>query len=122
EPPAAAPGGAPGQVRCYVVDPREPGRLRQIVLRRTRALEGVLAVLADGPRTLGDLEAALASAAAPSGGSPMASTEVLRGFLQHLLALGVLQICRAPRRHCADWIPAAAVTTGAPLPRTPADT
>ncbi|ANH94969.1 lantibiotic dehydratase [Streptomyces sp. SAT1] len=122
EPPAAAPGGAPGQVRCYVVDPREPGRLRQIVLRRTRALEGVLAVLADGPRPLGDLEAALATTAAPPGGPPMASTEVLRGFLQHLLALGVLQICRAPRRHCADWIPAAAVTTGAPLPRTPADT
>ncbi|WP_037854957.1 lantibiotic dehydratase [Streptomyces sp. NRRL S-340] len=119
EPPGSAPGNTPGQVRCYVVDPREPGRLRQIVLRRTRALEGVLALLADGPRPLGELEAALAHAAAPPGGPPLASADVLRGFLQHLLALGVLQICRAPRQHRVDWIPPGAVTPDRALPRAP---
>ncbi|MFB7597819.1 lantibiotic dehydratase [Streptomyces sp. NPDC056160] len=119
EPPTTGPGTTPGQVRCYVVDPREPGRLRQIVLRRTRALEGVLALLADGPRPLGELEAALAHAAAPPGSPAMASTEVLRGFVQHLLSLGVLQICREPRQHRVDWIPAGAVTADGALPRAP---
>ncbi|MFI0186953.1 lantibiotic dehydratase [Streptomyces sp. NPDC017082] len=119
EPPAAAPGDLPGQVRCYVVDSREPGRLRQIVLRRTRVLEGALALLADGPRPLGELDRLLPPLTAQPGRPPLAP-DVLRGFLQHLHRLGVVQICREPRRHCSGWVPAEAVTAGGTLPAAPA--
>ncbi|GAB1339644.1 hypothetical protein ACE1SV_62340 [Streptomyces sp. E-15] len=115
EPPATAPGNLPGQVRCYVVDPHEPGRLRQVVLRRTRVLEDVLALLADGPRPLGELDRAL-----PSVTEPPLTAYVLRGFLQHLHTLGVLQVCRAPRYHRTGWVPADAVTGAGVLPRAPA--
>ncbi|UFR00298.1 lantibiotic dehydratase family protein [Streptomyces sp. Go40/10] len=116
EPPATAPGDAPAQVRCYVVDPREPGRLRQILLRRTPLLEGVLALLADGPRPLGELERALAPLSAPPGRPPL-SPDVLRGFLRHLHGLGLLQICRAPRHHHSGWVEAGTVTATGTLPR-----
>ncbi|MFF5437840.1 lantibiotic dehydratase [Streptomyces achromogenes] len=118
EPAAPAPGDPPGQVRCYVVDPRTPGRLRQIVLRRTRVLESVLALLADGPRTLGELDRMLPPLSAPPGG-PAVAPAVLRGFLQHLHGLGVVQICRAPRQHCSGWVPAETVRTTGALPPTP---
>ncbi|MFH9403753.1 lantibiotic dehydratase [Streptomyces sp. NPDC017638] len=119
EPSAIAPGDPPGQVRCYVVDPREPGRLRQVVLRRTRVLESVLALLAHGPRTLGELDRVLPPLSAPPGRPPVAAA-VLRGFLQHLHGLGVVQICRAPRQHCSGWVPAETVTAAGALPPAPA--
>ncbi|MEU7558344.1 lantibiotic dehydratase [Streptomyces eurythermus] len=119
EPSAPAPGDPPGQVRCYVVDPREPGRLRQIVLRRTRVLESVLALLADGPRTLGELDHVLPPLSAPPG-RPAVAPAVLRGFLQHLHGLGVVQICRAPRQHCSGWVPAETVGATGALPPAPA--
>ncbi|MFE9903986.1 lantibiotic dehydratase [Streptomyces achromogenes] len=118
EPSAPAPGDPPGQVRCYVVDPRAPGRLRQIVLRRTRVLESVLALLAGGPRTLGELDRMLPPLSAPPGG-PAVAPAVLRGFLQHLHGLGVVQICRAPRQHCSGWVPAETVGATGALPPTP---
>ncbi|MCF6522985.1 lantibiotic dehydratase [Streptomyces sp. JJ36] len=113
--PPAAPGDGTGRLRCYVVDPQQPGRLRQVVLRRTRALETVLALLADGPVTLGGLEAALAGGAAavhPTGPAP----GVLRGFLQHLLERGVLQVCTAPRRHHTPWTSAVEAARHGTLP------
>ncbi|MFF7092567.1 lantibiotic dehydratase [Streptomyces rubradiris] len=119
EPSAPAPGDPPGQVRCYVVDPREPGRLRQVVLRRTRVLESVLALLADGPRTLGELDRMLPPLSAPPG-RPAVAPAVLRGFLQHLHGLGVVQICRAPRQHCSGWVPAETVGATGALPPMPA--
>ncbi|MEU3527909.1 lantibiotic dehydratase [Streptomyces sp. NPDC038707] len=119
EPSATGPGDPPGQVRCYVVDPREPGRLRKIVLRRTRVLESVLALLADGPRTLGELDRVLPPLSAPPGRPPVAAA-VLRGFLQHLHGMGVVQICRAPRQHCSGWVPAEAVGAAGALPPLPA--
>ncbi|GGR71912.1 MULTISPECIES: lantibiotic dehydratase [Streptomyces] len=119
EPSAPAPGDPPGQVRCYVVDPREPGRLRQIVLRRTRVLESVLALLADGPRTLGELDRVLPPLSAPPG-RPAVAPAVLRGFLQHLHGLGVVQICRAPRQHCSGWVPVETVGATGALPPAPA--
>ncbi|KOV73328.1 MULTISPECIES: lantibiotic dehydratase [unclassified Streptomyces] len=115
---AEAPPTGPGRVRCYVVDPLEPGRLRQIVLRRTRVLEGVLALLADGPRPLGELDRTLPASTAPPGGPPL-SHGVLRGFLQHLHSLGVLQICQAPRHYRSAWVPADTVTTTGALPKAP---
>ncbi|MFJ4953181.1 lantibiotic dehydratase [Streptomyces sp. NPDC088760] len=128
EPPATddCPDDGPGRLRCYVVDPRAPGRLRQIVLRRTPMLEGVLALLADGPRPLGDLERLLPALTAPPGRPPL-TTDVLRGFLQHLYTLGVLQTCRPPRQHHSGWMPADTLTTtGTPaapgaLPQPPAE-
>ncbi|MFF9864889.1 lantibiotic dehydratase [Streptomyces sp. NPDC013953] len=119
--PAGPRGDSAGRLRCYVVDPREPGRLRHVVLRRTRVLETVLALLADGPRPLGELEKTMLGLAAPPG-APAADPGVLRGFLQHLLSMGVLQVCTAPRHHYSAWTPADAVTAGGALPRTPADT
>ncbi|MEU6594466.1 lantibiotic dehydratase [Streptomyces sp. NPDC046881] len=126
EPPATAAGDGPGHLRCYVVDPRAPGRLRQIVLRRTPVLEGVLALLADGPRPLGELGRLLPALTAPPGRPPL-TPDVLRGFLQHLCTLGVLQTCRPPRQHHSGWMPAETlVGTGAAaalrtLPQPPAD-
>ncbi|MEU2355968.1 lantibiotic dehydratase [Streptomyces misionensis] len=117
--PAPAPGEPPAQVRCYVVDPREPGRLRQIVLRRTRVLQCVLDLLADGPRTLGELDRALPALCAPPG-RPAVAPAVVRGFLQHLHGLGVVQVCRAPRQHCTGWVPAETVGATGALPPMPA--
>jgi hypothetical protein len=91
----------PGVLRCWVIDPQQHGRLRQVVLRRTRPLERVLALLADGPRPLGDIEATLLDTAAIRAAVP--SPAVLRGFLAHLLELGVLQVCAGPRSHATDW-------------------
>ncbi|WP_237331657.1 hypothetical protein [Streptomyces mexicanus] len=119
EPAAIPPGEGPGQVRCYVVDPRDPGRLRQVVLRRTGVLEAVLALLADGPRTLGDLEGTLPALAAPAG-RPAPAAGVVRGFLQHLHSLGVVQVCRAPRQHRSGWVPAGTVASCGTLPQAPA--
>lgn len=120
EPPGERTGDAPGQLRCYAVDPRVPNRLRQVVLRRTAVLEAVLAELADGPRSLGDLEQALPARTARTG-RPVPTPAVVRGFLQHLHSLGVVQICRAPRQHRSGWLPADAVARTGPLPREPED-
>lgn len=99
-------------LRCWVVEPHAPGRLRHVVLRRTGALGRVLALLADGPVALGDLEEALL--ASVSGARP-ADPAVLRGFLQHLAGSGVLQVCAAPRQRYGTWSPPGGAL---PLPST----
>ncbi|MEU7305629.1 lantibiotic dehydratase [Streptomyces sp. NPDC007206] len=119
----AGTGTGPGVLRCWVIDPRERGRMRQVVLRRTRPLESVLAQLSDGPRTLEVCEAALLGTAAIRAADP--GPGVLRGFLAHLLELGVLQICTVPRRHGTEWVAAEkiceadALPCPAPPPETP---
>ncbi|MGQ5635787.1 MULTISPECIES: lantibiotic dehydratase [unclassified Streptomyces] len=95
------PGTGTGVLRCWVIDPGERGRMREVVLRRTRPLESVLALLADGPRPLGEIEEALLGTEAVRAAA--AGQAVLRGFLAHLLDLGVLQVCAAPRRHTGGW-------------------
>ncbi|MFJ1879367.1 lantibiotic dehydratase [Streptomyces sp. NPDC088137] len=100
-------GGAGGMLRCYAIDPGDPGRLRQVAVRRTALLDLLLTLFAEGPRTLAELECAL----------PVADPVVLRGFLTHLTGLGVLQICVAPRRRHIDWSPAARVAGSGRLPR-----
>ncbi|MFI2205408.1 lantibiotic dehydratase [Streptomyces sp. NPDC020192] len=104
-----------GVVRCWVIDPCEHGRMRQVVLRRTRPLDAVLAQLAEGPRQLGDVEAALLGTAAIRAADP--GPAVLRGFLAHLVELGVLQVCAAPRRRSTAWAPAERVRERDALPR-----
>ncbi|MFC5025363.1 lantibiotic dehydratase [Streptomyces coeruleoprunus] len=104
----------PGAVRCWVVEPHAPGRLRQVVLRRTAALQRVLALCAEGPVALGDLEKALSATA--SGAAPQ-DPAVLRGFLRHLAARGVLQVCAAPRQRYTAWAEPGVVTTPQALPR-----
>ncbi|MFG3529172.1 lantibiotic dehydratase [Streptomyces sp. NPDC047917] len=99
-------GGA-GTLRCYAIDPGDPGRLRQVAVRRTALLDLLLALFAEGPRTLAELECAL----------PVADPVVLRGFLTHLTGLGVLQICVAPRHRRIAWSPAARVAGSGRLPR-----
>ncbi|UFQ19321.1 MULTISPECIES: lantibiotic dehydratase [Streptomyces] len=108
----------PCSVRAYVVDPREPGRLRHVVLRRTRVLESVLHLLADGPRPLGELEILLARAV----GAKTADPAVVRGFLQHLHLTGVLQVCAAPRVRHSAWTPPEDVTAHGTLPQPLAPT
>ncbi|CAL9352962.1 lantibiotic dehydratase [Streptomyces sp. enrichment culture] len=106
---AGDPADGTAVLRCWVVEPRDPGRLRQVVLRRTGALARVLALLADGPVALGDVEKALL------GGAPgVRATDpaVLRGFLRHLAGTGVLQVCAAPRQRYGAWSP-----PGGALPR-----
>ncbi|MFB7505541.1 lantibiotic dehydratase [Streptomyces broussonetiae] len=104
-----------GVLRCWVIDQHQRGRMRQVVLRRTRPLDAVLAQLADGPRTLGDVEAALLGTAAIRAADP--GPAVLRGFLAHLVELGVLQVCAAPRRRSTAWLPARQVLERNVLPR-----
>ncbi|QGV82078.1 lantibiotic dehydratase [Streptomyces ficellus] len=110
----------PASVRAYVVDPREPGRLRHVVLRRTPLLDTVLALLAHGPLPLGHLEHTLLGTA---GGPTTPGPSVLRGFLQHLHTMGVLQVCTAPRSRHSAWMPAREATAHGtlPTPLTPAD-
>ncbi|MEL5955630.1 lantibiotic dehydratase [Streptomyces sp. CLV115] len=100
-------GGAGETLRCYAIDPGDPGRLRQVAVRRTALLDLLLTLFAEGPRTLAELECAL----------PVADPVVLRGFLTHLTGLGVLQICAAPRHRRIDWSPAARVAGSGRLPR-----
>ncbi|MFG3499522.1 lantibiotic dehydratase [Streptomyces sp. NPDC047928] len=107
EPPAA---DGRGRLRCWVVEPREPGRLRHVVLRRSHALDRVLGMFADGPCALGELERTLLGAR-PDGAPP--DPDILRGFLQHLVSLGVLQVCAAPRLRYSTWTPAGEAGRGA---------
>ncbi|MFE0427567.1 hypothetical protein ACFW15_35460, partial [Streptomyces sp. NPDC058953] len=86
-----------GRLHCYGVDPEEPGRVRRVAVRRTPPLDAVLGLLAASPRTLADLESAFAGSAGAT---------ALRGFLGHLVRLGVLQPCLPPRRRTGGWIPA----------------
>ncbi|RCG22006.1 hypothetical protein DTL70_16165 [Streptomyces diacarni] len=85
-----------GHVHFSVVDPDPAGggRLRRLSLRRTPALETVMRLLASTPRTAGSLEAAL---------GPPSSQPALRAFLTHLHALGILQVCAAPRARRLPW-------------------
>ncbi|MEU2184614.1 lantibiotic dehydratase, partial [Streptomyces thermolilacinus] len=106
---AGDPADGTAVLRCWVVEPRDPGRLRQVVLRRTGALARVLALLADGPVALGDVEKALLAGAA---GMRPSDPAVLRGFLRHLAGTGVLQVCAAPRQRYGAWSP-----PGGALPR-----
>ncbi|WP_411573607.1 lantibiotic dehydratase [Streptomyces fradiae] len=99
---AGDPADGSAVLRCWVVDPRAPGRLRQVVLRRTGVLGRVLALLAQGPVPLGELEGALL-AAVP--GRAAADPAVLRGFLGHLAGVGVLQVCAVPRQRYGAWAP-----------------
>ncbi|MFJ1834743.1 lantibiotic dehydratase [Streptomyces sp. NPDC088175] len=96
-----------GTLRCYAIDPDDPRRLRQTAVRRTALLDLLLGLFAEGPRTLAELERAL----------PVAAPAVLRGFLTHLMGLGVLQLCAAPRQRRAAWSPAARVAGSGELPR-----
>ncbi|MFF8831106.1 lantibiotic dehydratase [Streptomyces sp. NPDC015131] len=109
----------PAALRAYVVDPREPGRLRHVALRRTPLLGTVLALLAEGPRPLGDLEKALL-ALVTGPGTPDAT--VLRGFLQHLHTTGLLQVCAPPRLRHSAWLPPGDLTAHGTLPRPLAPT
>ncbi|WP_059255388.1 lantibiotic dehydratase [Streptomyces reticuli] len=111
--PPTTPHHTPGHIRCYVIDPTDNSRLRQILLRRTPLLESVLTLLADGPRPLHELEQHLAPPTPPPH-QPPPPPEVLRGFLQHLHRLGVLQICRPPRHHVTTWTPTTTITTASP--------
>ncbi|MCP9972952.1 hypothetical protein [Streptomyces somaliensis] len=107
------PAGGPPVLRCWVVEPHAPQRLRHVVLRRTGALGRILALFTDGPVALGDVEGALL---APVPGGRSADPAVLRGFLRHLVGTGVLQVCAAPRRRYGAWSP-----PGAPPPLPAAD-
>ncbi|KWT62418.1 hypothetical protein ADL21_08195 [Streptomyces albus subsp. albus] len=130
---------ADGAVRCWVIDPAVRDRLRQVELRRTRPLDAVLTLLAEGPRPLGEIEAALLGttgrgpglragtgtrSGAGSGIGPGTGTaddgarRVLRGFLAHLHGLGVLRVCAAPHRRRSAWVPAVAVRERDRLPCT----
>ncbi|WP_050514920.1 lantibiotic dehydratase [Streptomyces rimosus] len=118
-----------GAVRCWVTDPAVRDRLRQVELRRTRPLDAVLTLLAEGPRPLGEIEAALLGTTG-GGSGPGAGTgsgagtayddtrRVLRGFLAHLHGLGVLQVCAAPLRRRSGWLPPVAVRERDRLPCT----
>lgn len=91
-------------LRCAVVDPAAPTRLRRVTLRRTAALDTVLAALVDGPRTLAETEALLAARTPCEGGQEAARrAAVLRGLLGHLLRLGVLQVCGGPHGRVLPW-------------------
>ncbi|QLJ02736.1 lantibiotic dehydratase [Streptomyces sp. NEAU-sy36] len=109
----ARPGSGTGVLRCWVIDPGGGDRMREVVLRRTRPLESVLALLADGPRPLEEVEAALLGTAAVRAAP---GRDVLRGFLAHLLDLGVLQVCAAPRRRLSGWTGAEEVRVRGVLP------
>ena len=111
-----------GEFHCRAVDTGEAegraggggvrggsARLRRLALRRTPVLDAVLAVLADGPRALGGLENELA------GGHGEKGRTVLRGFLAHLLGLGVLQICSVPESRRLEWTAGPAAVAKAPL-------
>ncbi|MEU5159484.1 lantibiotic dehydratase [Streptomyces sp. NPDC020875] len=98
---------AEGRLQCYGADPDDPGRVRRVAVRRTPPLNAVLGLLATGPRTLAELENAIAG----PGGSP-----ALRGFVAHLVRLGVLQPCLPPRRITGGWIAARDVRRPGTLP------
>ncbi|MFB7916675.1 lantibiotic dehydratase [Streptomyces sp. NPDC056061] len=89
-------GGSGGTLCCYVLDPGDPGRLRKVTVRRTGVLRVLLTSFAEGPCTIAELEGAL----------PTAAPGVLRAFLAHLMGLGVLQLCLAPRHEASAWTPA----------------
>ncbi|MFJ7197499.1 MULTISPECIES: lantibiotic dehydratase [unclassified Streptomyces] len=104
---AGGTGGAEATLCCYTIDPDDPGRLRQVAVRRTALLHVLLTLFDEGPCTLAELEGAL----------PAADPAVLRGFLTHLVGLGVLQPCVAPSSLHSVWTPADRAAGAAGLPR-----
>ncbi|WP_382466280.1 lantibiotic dehydratase [Streptomyces noursei] len=103
-----------GVLRCAVVDTGSRGsRLRRIELRRTPVLDAVLALLSPGPRPFAEVEALIAARLnTPANGTPEGrrrAVTALRGFLRHLLRLGVLQLCAAPAQRRTHWTPAARI-------------
>ncbi|MEU8687779.1 lanthionine synthetase LanC family protein [Streptomyces sp. NPDC048665] len=115
DPPGDGADTGTGVLRCWVIDPGGRDRMRQVVLRRTRPLDAVLRQFADGPRELGDIETALLGTAAIRAADP--GPAVLRGFLAHLVELGVLQVCAAPRRRSTEWVSPETVRAHDTLPR-----
>ncbi|WP_405987309.1 lantibiotic dehydratase [Streptomyces sp. NBC_00872] len=88
-----------GEAVCYVVESGPAGaRLRRITLRRTGILDAALGLLADGPLTLDEIEGELA-AVLPR----RLDADVLRGFLAHLLRVGLLQVCAGPAGLRESW-------------------
>ncbi|MFK0293273.1 lantibiotic dehydratase [Streptomyces sp. NPDC090442] len=116
-----------GLLRCAVVDTGPHcTRLRRVELRRTPVLDLVLAALAAGPRPLAEIEALLTVRLRPAadgaqGDAHRRAVAALRGLLAHLLQLGVLQRCAAPRLRHPAWTPAALLRTADDDPRTPAN-
>ncbi|MFJ5030420.1 lantibiotic dehydratase [Streptomyces sp. NPDC088560] len=115
DPPGDGADTGTGVLRCWVIGPGGRDRMRQVVLRRTRPLDAVLRQLADGPRELGDIETTLLGTAAIRAADP--GPAVLRGFLAHLVELGVLQVCAAPRRRSTEWVSPETVRAHDTLPR-----
>ncbi|MFE4176859.1 lantibiotic dehydratase [Streptomyces sp. NPDC056909] len=88
-----------GDVVCHVVETGPAGaRLRRITLRRTGILDAALSLLADGPLTLDEIEGELAAR-----GLRRLDADVLRGFLAHLLRVGLLQVCAGPAGLRESW-------------------
>ncbi|MFB7629629.1 lantibiotic dehydratase [Streptomyces sp. NPDC056149] len=114
-----------GLLRCAVVDTGQQGaRLRRVELRRTPVLDLVLAALVTGPRPLAEIEALLTVRLRPAehgaqGDAHRRAVAALRGLLAHLLKLGVLQRCAAPRLRHPTWAPAALLHTADDDPATP---
>ncbi|AHI00312.1 hypothetical protein GCM10010174_84200 [Kutzneria viridogrisea] len=82
---------------CWVVDPADRTALRRVLVRRTPALDAVRRALESGVRDADELVRLL---------SPTADEErreVLRGFLRHLVELGVVQLSAEPASELIGW-------------------
>ena len=106
-----AEGGEAPLLHCGVVDAEDRTRLRHVAVRRTGAVEMVRAVLAEGPKQLGELVGAL------TGGAEGERTAVARGLLDHLRRLGVLQVCAPPAARRLPWTQAAEARTWSRTPQ-----
>jgi hypothetical protein len=96
-----------GHLVVWTLDGADRNRLGEVRLRRTPALETIIAGLADGPRPAGWLLDVLA-------GSDTDRRDAAAGLLVHLMSLSVLQVGGAARRVLTGWRPVN--TTGAPTP------
>jgi hypothetical protein len=90
-------------------DPQRRGTVNEVALRRTAALEGIVALLGAGPATLAQVEDALIPA-----GDPGQRAGLVR-FADHLAGLGVIEVSTVPRSTRTGWAaPELIDHTGAP--------
>lgn len=82
---------------CWVVDPADRTAMRRIMVRRTPALDAVRRALESGVNDAEELIDRLSPTA------DQARREVLRGFLCHLVGLGVLQLSTTPAGELSGW-------------------
>ena len=86
------------QLYCWVVDQEESTTLREIIVKRTPALDAIRQALSSETRNIEELIDELLSE-----GATQQQRDALSGFIQYLVGLGILQLSTPPKSYLVGW-------------------